>query len=107
MHSACVKTSILDLSFASQNCNSLNISTNCPKQLKKIAAIMTLQASIIFLSDLRLNTAKNKVENMFAPSYELHYNSPNNKRGVGMLIKKVWITVCYRNITMLTVTHWA
>jgi exonuclease III len=48
---------------------------------------MTLQASIIFLSDIRLNSSNHKVENIFAPTYNLHHNSPHSKRGVGILIK--------------------
>jgi hypothetical protein len=49
---------IRKLTFAAQNCNSLNVSANCPKQLKKIAALISLSASIIFLSDTRLNSEK-------------------------------------------------
>ena len=43
------------LSFGIQNCNSLNVSTSCPKQLKKVKAIIDLNCDIVFLSDLRLN----------------------------------------------------
>jgi hypothetical protein len=83
-----------DLSFASQNCNSLNISTNCPKQLKKVATILALQTTIIFLSDLRLNSNKVPVENLFSPYYDLYHNSPSSKRGTGkLLMKKLQYTV--------------
>jgi exonuclease III len=75
------------LTFASQNCNSLNISTHCPNQVKKISAILALQASIIFLSDLRLNSDKVKSENLFSPHYTLYSNSRQSKRGTGILIK--------------------
>ena len=44
------------LSFSIQNCNSLNVSTSCPKQVKKIKAILDLDTDVIFLSDLRFNT---------------------------------------------------
>ncbi len=39
-----------DLTFSVQNCNSLNISTVCYKQLTKIKAITALCTDIIFLS---------------------------------------------------------
>jgi exonuclease III len=77
----------VNLTFASQNCNSLNVSTSCPNQIKKIAAILTLQASIIFLSDIRLNSDKVNIENYFAPSYDLIANSKKSKRGTGILIR--------------------
>jgi hypothetical protein len=64
------------LTFSSQNCNSLNLSTNCPKQTKKVAAILALQTTFIFLSDL------------FSPRYDMLHNSTTNKRGVGILIAR-------------------
>jgi exonuclease III len=76
-----------NITFASQNCNSLNISTNCPTQVSKVAAILSLQASIIFLSDVRLNSDVLPPENLFAPTYDMYYNSTKNKRGVCILIK--------------------
>jgi hypothetical protein len=42
------------ITVAAQNCNSLNISTECDKQLSKIIAITSLCTSIIFLSDIRM-----------------------------------------------------
>jgi exonuclease III len=80
-------SSLSDITFGIQNCNTLNISTNCPTQVKKIAAILTLQASIIFLCDTRLNAGNVKVENFFAPTYDLFHNSQLSKRGVCILIK--------------------
>jgi exonuclease III len=75
------------LSFSSQNCNSLNISTNCPKQTKKIAAILSLQTTIIFLSDIRLNTVtEDDYSNLFSPRYDFYHNSTSSRRGVGILI---------------------
>ncbi len=81
------------LSYAIQNCNSLNISTVCDKQLKKISAITTLDTDIIFLCDLRLGTDmehKNNICKLFrynkSKSYELFYNSSKSSRGVGILI---------------------
>jgi exonuclease III len=81
------------ISFAAQNCNSLNISMCCEKQFKKIAAIACLNTCIIFLSDLRLgnNKAIDDLTSAFLYndncSYDFHYNSSRNRRGVGILIK--------------------
>lgn len=96
-------TSLLtNLSCATQNVNSLNISTNCPKQLKKINAIASLNSDIIFLSDTRLNTNTHgpcaDLENIFlytkGKQYNFHYNSKGSSRGVGILIStKVNINV--------------
>jgi hypothetical protein len=89
---------IRKLTFATQNCNSLNVSANCPKQLKKIAALLSLSASIIFLSDTRLNSEKNlDVGNLFKnqsnDSYTFYHNSRVSKRGVGILISKKYSTL--------------
>ena len=80
------------LSFGIQNCNSLNVSTSCPKQVKKIKAIMDLNCDIIFLSDLRLNNNPciNDIEKTFLlgseKKYRLYTNSTKNFRGTGILI---------------------
>ncbi len=81
------------LSYAIQNCNSLNISTVCDKQLKKISAITTLDTDIILLCDLRLGTDaehKDKICKLFrynkSKSYEFFYNSSKSSKGVGILI---------------------
>ena len=37
--------------------NLTNVSTNCPKQLKKVKAIMDMNHDVIFLSDIRLNNS--------------------------------------------------
>jgi exonuclease III len=79
---------ISHLTFSTQNCNSLNISTNCPKQGKKIAAILALQTTIIFLSDIRLNTNNVPFNNFFSPRYDMIHNSTENRRGVGILISR-------------------
>jgi exonuclease III len=63
------------------------VSTNCPTQVSKIAAILSLNASIIFLSDVRLNSDTQVPENLFAPHYDMHYNSSKSKRGVCILIR--------------------
>jgi exonuclease III len=81
-----------NLSFSAQNCNSLNLSTNCEKHVKKISAIVTLGTCLIFLSDIRLGNkcAKADVERSFGcnkiKNYKFFHNSSKNKRGVGILI---------------------
>jgi len=82
----------LAISFGIQNCNSLNVSTNCPKQAKKLRSILDIGTDIIFLSDIRLNNAANvrDIENVFMSAgqkqYKFIYNSSMMRRGVGMLI---------------------
>ena len=81
-----------NLSLGIQNCNSLNVSTNCPKQLKKIKAIADLNCDVIFLSDLRLNNrdSVSDLEKIFRVSnnkqYNFIYNSSSNSRGTGILL---------------------
>jgi len=71
----------------------LNVSTTCPKQLKKIKSIVDLNTDIIFLSDLRLNNSDSvrDIESAFlnatSNKYRLYYNSTKNKRGTGILLK--------------------
>jgi exonuclease III len=79
---------ISHLSFAAQNVNSLNISTNCPKKLQKVTAILALNATIIFLSDTRLNTKSAGNTNIFSPAYEMFENSATSKRGVAILLSR-------------------
>jgi exonuclease III len=76
-----------------QNCNSLNISTECDKQLTKIISITSLLTNIIFLSDIRMGGTSNhseKIKQMFQTNsckqYQFYYNSSKNSRGVGILI---------------------
>jgi exonuclease III len=82
------------ITVAAQNCNSLNISTECDKQLSKILAITSLCTSIIFLSDIRMGGTDEqckKIENMFLTNthkqYNFYFNSSRNSRGVGILIE--------------------
>ncbi len=58
------------LTFSAQNCNSLNISTECDKQLVTLISITALCTDIIFLSDLRLNkgTAQTEKSEKFLPA---------------------------------------
>jgi len=84
---------LLNLSISCQNCNSLNVSISCPKQLKKIKSIVDLDTDIVFLSDIRLNNNENlgDIENAFLNAtvnkYKFIYNSTRNKRGTGILLK--------------------
>jgi exonuclease III len=82
-----------DISFSIQNCNSLNISTHCDKQLAKLIAITALCTDIIFLCDLRLHDdtdAIEKITKIFQcnknHNYNFHFNSSSRNRGVGILI---------------------
>ena len=83
---------LTNLTCSIQNCNSLNVSTNCPKQLKKIEAITNCNSNVIFLSDLRLNNSDSvqDLERIFLSSksnrYNFFFNSSRNKRGTGLLI---------------------
>jgi len=84
---------LLAISFGIQNCNSLNISTSCPKQTKKLRAILDIDTDIVFLSDIRLNNSQENIrdiENIFlsggSKQYKFIYNSSMAKRGVGILI---------------------
>ena len=81
------------LSISAQNCNSLNISTECHRQLSKMIAITTLLTDIIFISHLRLTNSSEhvqRVEKHFLYEgprpYKLHINSDDGKRGVGILL---------------------
>jgi hypothetical protein len=62
------------ITIASQNCNSLNISTECRKQLTKMLAITALLTDFIFLSDIRLNSSEIHVERI-----KKHFSSTKGK----------------------------
>ena len=89
---ASLATVLQHLYVSIQNCNSLNISTSCPKQTKKIKSLIDLGSEIIFLSDIRLNNREtvDDVEKIFlcsnAKQYKFLHNSTLSKRGVGILI---------------------
>jgi exonuclease III len=80
--------------FEAQNCQSLNISTSDNKTVRKILSVTKGGADVIFLSDLRLKTAKqtyatHDIEKRFKNrGYIFLHNSPNSNRGVGILIKE-------------------
>ena len=89
--------SINNLSFASINCNSLNMSTiNKSMQKNKLYGITKLRTDIIFISDIRLsnrnlgsNIEELKGNFLMNPygAYKFFYNSSMNKRGTDILIK--------------------
>jgi exonuclease III len=89
---ALIASVLSNISFGIQNCNSLNISTNCPKQVKKVKAITNLDCDFIFLSDLRLSNKHDPrdLERSFLSSgnksYTFTHHSTKNSRGVGILI---------------------
>ena len=87
---------IFDLSLATINCNSLNMSNSTGTvQKRKIYGIVKLRTDIILLSDLRLSNRNltNNIDDLKKKfrvnpyrSYNFLYHSSKNKRGVGMLI---------------------
>ena len=89
--------SINNISFASINCNSLNMSTiNKSMQKNKLYGITKLRTDIIFISDIRLsnrnlgsNIEELKGNFLMIPygAYKFFYNSSMNKRGTCILIK--------------------
>jgi len=81
-----------NLTFGCQNVNSLNVSTNCPKQAEKLTALTNSGCDIIFLSDLRLSNCRVKEDLAkflllsTVKQYQCFFNSTKNKRGAGVLI---------------------
>ena len=82
------------MSFTSQNCQSLNISTKNQKTGTKIHALLKGGEDFIFLSDIRLNSNKQNyavhdLEKKFlSKGYHFYHNSKISSRGVGILINK-------------------
>jgi exonuclease III len=93
-----IPPSISHLTFASINCNSLNMSEQSSiHHLIKLYGVVKLKTDIIFMSDIRLCNARGisnsiKIENSFLTnpycSYRFLSQSSSNKRGVGILIKQ-------------------
>jgi exonuclease III len=77
----------LDVSFSSQNCNSLNVSTSVRNQAAKIVSILAWVTEIIFLCDIRLNGRHAAISDALRNTYKIYYHSSMNKRGVAVLIK--------------------
>jgi exonuclease III len=86
-----------NITLATINCNSLNVSDlGSMHHLVKMYGIAKLKTDVIFMSDVRLCNARGvsnslNISNTFRTnpycSYECHFNSNSNKRGVGILIK--------------------
>ena len=77
----------LDISFVSQNCNSLNVATIKNQDLK-ISAIMNYKSDVVFLSDVRLNGKDHIITDKVRLGYNVYHNSSKNSRGVAVLISK-------------------
>ena len=94
------------LTFAMQNCNSLNLTGLTKNLYEKVTAITSIKSDIIFLSDTRLTNASGvqnteRVSTLFRDnknkSYSCFFNSSKNSRGVGILIaNEIPITVINR-----------
>jgi len=86
-----------NLTFASINCNSLNMSSSSKLlQHAKLYGAAKLKTDVIFLSDIRLSNRNlvsnfNNIATIFRvnpyASYRFLHNSTQNKRGTGILIK--------------------
>jgi exonuclease III len=84
------------LSFAIQNCNSLNISSSIENWELKVTAIKKIGTDVIFLSDLRLknkqiditNKLRKELNNGIGRGYDLWENSSKHNRGCAILLAK-------------------
>jgi hypothetical protein len=75
------------ISVAAQNCNSLNVLSSIKNQDLKISALLGYKSDILLLSDVRLNGRDNVISDKLRLSYDMHFNSTSNKRGVAVLIR--------------------
>ncbi len=75
----------LGLSFAAQNCNSLNVVSSIKNQELKISSIVGYKSDIILLSDVRLNGRDRTISDRFKLNYKMYHNSTMNRRGVAVL----------------------
>ena len=84
----------LELTVSTQNCNSLNLTTNSRSYELKIAAIKNLDTDIIFLCDTRLVSNKGisrssrlaaSLRDAKGRKYDVFVNSRSNSRGVAIL----------------------
>jgi exonuclease III len=96
---------------------SLNVSRVSQKTFQKLTAITKGGHDIIFLSDLRLNSNKQKsavhdIEKRLSfKGYRFFHNSTSNSRGVGILVStkiNANLEICYtdleQNIILLKMT---
>jgi exonuclease III len=77
----------LGITFAAQNCNSLNVSTLRNQDIK-LSAIIGYKADVIFLSDVRFNGKDVLICDRLKLWYNVYHNSSKNSRGVAVLISK-------------------
>ena len=87
MNPAALLWGSLGITFAAQNCNSLNVST-LKNQDIKLSAILGYKSDIILLSDVRLNGKDEKICDRLRLWYTVYHNSSKNSRGVAVLISK-------------------
>ncbi len=87
MNPAALVWGSLGISFAAQNCNSLNVST-MKHQDSKLSAILGYKSDFIFLSDVRFNGKDLAICDKLKLWYNVHHNSSKNNRGVAVLISK-------------------
>jgi exonuclease III len=73
------------ISFCSQNCNSLNV-TSIKNQDLKVSSICNYGTDVIFLCDTRMNGKDLNISEKFRLRYKLYANSTRNSRGVAVLI---------------------
>jgi len=78
---------LLNIMFAAQNCNSLNVSSINRTMATKLTTITNLNADITFLSDIRLNNKHKKVSVALRNDFRFFYNSTLSRRGVGIIVR--------------------
>jgi exonuclease III len=78
----------LGITFAAQNCNSLNVVSSIKNQDLKLSAIIGYKQDIIFLSDTRINRRDGTICDRLKLWYNVYHNSTKNCRGVAVLIGK-------------------
>jgi len=76
----------MGLSLAAQNCNSLNMSSSI-NQDKKVSTILSYNADVVLLSDVRLNGKDRIFSDKLKLWYKVYFNSTKNSRGVAVLIR--------------------
>ena len=84
----------ISLTVSTQNCNSINLTTNVRSYELKIAAIKNLNTDVIFLCDTRLvshkgisgaKRLKDSFRDATGKKYDVFTNSTSNSRGVAIL----------------------
>ena len=88
MNPAALLWGSLGITFAAQNCNSLNVVSSIKNQDLKLSAIIGYKHDIIFLSDTRFNGRDGTICDRLKLWYNVYHNSTKNCRGVAVLIGK-------------------